>query len=389
MEYEFHPLADLFPMMSDEEIDVLGDDMLANGQRESIAVFDEKILDGRNRYLACMRKGIEPRFINQLPADPVAFVASANLHRRHLDESQRAMIAAKLATLRHGQHKTDASTDASTQGEAANLLNVSRPSVQRARYIQDHGVPALVDAVDRGEVSLSAAVAFVRNKPTVQSALIDKGLLYCRSLAEVVAKANAEVKARADRAAAKEQQQVRQPRFGEFQRTDGVIKSACDFNGEDPEDVAEPGDSDETIRHRIFMHRATEALRHAREIGFEKMSAVEITDDIIAASMQAAEAWSDLTSKLRAMPDVRAAADLADEQSRRVAERRTVTEGVMKTLDLFERDIIDPAEKAVAIIEQFDLGIAESNGPGKFSVARVRRAIEAMALVFAAITAEL
>ena len=61
----------------------------------------------------------------------------------------------------------------------------------------------------------------------------------------------------------------------------------------------------------------------------------------------------------------------------------------MKALDLFERNNVDPAKLAAAIIERFDLGIAGSNGPGKFSVARVRRAIEAMALVFAAITAEL
>jgi hypothetical protein len=132
MEYEFHPLADLFPMMSDEEIDALGEDMLANGQRESIALFDEKILDGRNRYLACMRKGIEPRFINQRPADPVAFVASANLHRRHLDESQRAMIAAKLANMKRGdnQHRPDGRT---SQAEAAELLDVGQRSVRRAR----------------------------------------------------------------------------------------------------------------------------------------------------------------------------------------------------------------------------------------------------------------
>ena len=34
--------------------------------------------------------------------DPVAFVVSANLRRRHMDENQRAMVAAKLANLPHG-----------------------------------------------------------------------------------------------------------------------------------------------------------------------------------------------------------------------------------------------------------------------------------------------
>jgi len=61
----------------------------------------------------------------------------------------------------------------------------------------------------------------------------------------------------------------------------------------------------------------------------------------------------------------------------------------MRALDLFERDNIDPPDWAAAIIERFDLAVAEASGTGKFSVARVRRAIEAMTIVFAAITAEL
>jgi hypothetical protein len=60
-----------------------------------------------------------------------------------------------------------------------------------------------------------------------------------------------------------------------------------------------------------------------------------------------------------------------------------------ETPDLFERDNIDPSDRAAAIIEHFDQSLAETTGTGKFSVARVSRAIDAMALVFTAITAEL
>ena len=115
MEYEFHPAANLFPLMSDAELDALGEDMLEHGQREDIVLYKGAILDGRNRYRACILKGINPRFREELPPDPYAFVASANLHRRHLDASQRAMIAADLATLRDGEHKAGASRDAPTR----------------------------------------------------------------------------------------------------------------------------------------------------------------------------------------------------------------------------------------------------------------------------------
>jgi hypothetical protein len=206
MEYEFHPLADLFPMMSDEEIDALGEDMLANGQRESIALFEEKILDGRNRYLACMRKDIEPRFLNQRPADPVAFVASANLHRRHLDESQRAMIAAKLANMKQG-----ARTDLSPRGEisqakAATLLHIGKRSVERGRAVLDHGVPDLVDAVEHGEVRVSAAAEFAKQNPPLDQARL---IAEHGSPADAV---KATVKAKADRAAVKTPKPVPDPK---------------------------------------------------------------------------------------------------------------------------------------------------------------------------------
>jgi hypothetical protein len=89
---EHHPLADLFPMMSDEEVDALGNDMLEFGQREPIWTYQGKILDGRNRYRACLLKGIEPRFVEFRGADPLGLVISMNLRRRH-----------KIATLRDGQ----------------------------------------------------------------------------------------------------------------------------------------------------------------------------------------------------------------------------------------------------------------------------------------------
>jgi hypothetical protein len=89
-------------MMSDEEVDALGNDMLEFGQREPIWTYQGKILDGRNRYRACLLKGIEPRFVEFRGADPLGLVISMNLRRRHLDESQRAMPASKIATLRDG-----------------------------------------------------------------------------------------------------------------------------------------------------------------------------------------------------------------------------------------------------------------------------------------------
>jgi hypothetical protein len=97
--------------------------------------------------------------------NPIAFVVSLNLRRRHLDESQRALVAAKLANMRQGERSDLAPNGAKliSQTDAAELLNVSRRNVQRARQVIDDGADELVGAVERGAVSVSLAADIARN----------------------------------------------------------------------------------------------------------------------------------------------------------------------------------------------------------------------------------
>src|SRR5690606_8223741 len=91
-----HPLAELFPTLPDAEIRELADDICTFGQRVPIVLLDGQVLDGRNRLAACKVAEIEPVFEDYQGDDPLGFVLSHNLHRRHLSESQRAMVAARL-----------------------------------------------------------------------------------------------------------------------------------------------------------------------------------------------------------------------------------------------------------------------------------------------------
>jgi hypothetical protein len=135
---QFHPLAEIFPLVEDTEFDELVADIKANGLHEPIVVYEDKILDGRNRYRACEAAEVEPTFTVYQGDDPVSYVISLNLRRRHLDESQRAMVAAKLATLKRGdnQHSPIGET---SQAKAAELLNVGKRSVERAAEVRDRG----------------------------------------------------------------------------------------------------------------------------------------------------------------------------------------------------------------------------------------------------------
>ena len=59
--YEIHPAATIFPMMTDEEYQGLKNDIAENGQREEIVVWNDQVIDGRNRMQACIELDREPR----------------------------------------------------------------------------------------------------------------------------------------------------------------------------------------------------------------------------------------------------------------------------------------------------------------------------------------
>lgn len=104
--FKVHPAADLFPMMSDEELRELGEDIKAHGLRKRIVFLqgsELELLDGRNRLEAMERAGVEleaKHWTPTNPSDPVAYVLSANVHRRHLTKEQRATLIVAEA-LRH------------------------------------------------------------------------------------------------------------------------------------------------------------------------------------------------------------------------------------------------------------------------------------------------
>ena len=91
MNYEWHPLSMAFRMMTAEEYADFRPDIQVNGLRDSIVLFQGKILDGRNRYKACCETGIEPHFteFDGTEEEAAAFVESKNAHRRHLSAEER------------------------------------------------------------------------------------------------------------------------------------------------------------------------------------------------------------------------------------------------------------------------------------------------------------
>jgi ParB-like chromosome segregation protein Spo0J len=173
--YAPHEYANIFQIHDGRPLWDLSDDIKVHGQHEPIVLFEGKVLDGRRRLAACIRAKVEPKFRHFKGTDEeaLAFVVGANLHRRHLGETERAMAAAKIATLKKGANQHTAVAVCSGEGDipqakAAEMMDVSVDSLQRAKKVLDHGTPELQKAVAEGTVSISDASSAASEEPAVQ-----------------------------------------------------------------------------------------------------------------------------------------------------------------------------------------------------------------------------
>jgi len=180
--YQDHPIAALFPLMSESELQELAEDIKARGLKDDIVIHQAQILDGRNRYRACIMAGVDPRVKPYVGTEPIKDVLSWNLHRRHLTTSQRAMVATAVLPMLEEQareRKSDAAKKSNVaraenpewanlptpkepeekhraSDDAAAMLSVSSRAVRTAKKVQQ-AAPELAEKVKAGEVSLNAA----------------------------------------------------------------------------------------------------------------------------------------------------------------------------------------------------------------------------------------
>jgi len=98
---KWHPAACIFPMLGEDELDALADDIRQHGLREPVVLFEGKVLDGRNRWMACKLAGKVPvtREFEGTKLDALAFVWSTNVQRRHLTSNQTASANAEREVL--------------------------------------------------------------------------------------------------------------------------------------------------------------------------------------------------------------------------------------------------------------------------------------------------
>jgi hypothetical protein len=166
-----HPACAAYPPLPAAAFADLVADLKANGQRDTIVMFDSHILDGRLRWEACLQAGLTPRSrqFGDEPGDgddPVRFVLSKNQHRRHMSVAQKAFAAATIATLLNGSNRYEKKVGGRmrpptlrvglSRDEAANAFGTNRSAIRDARAIRTYA-PELEAKVLADEMALSRA----------------------------------------------------------------------------------------------------------------------------------------------------------------------------------------------------------------------------------------
>lgn len=167
MELMQHPLSAAFPAMSAEDFQALKDDIENNGQREPVMVFEGMVLDGWHRYTACEQLGLPvEKFTFPEGGDPVAFVLSHNLHRRHLSASQRAAaVVACTAWTPAGRPKNNIEPS-STFSKNQDLAKQAGTTVRTISDAKTAHKAGLTDAVKSGALTVKEAAQVARgNEP--------------------------------------------------------------------------------------------------------------------------------------------------------------------------------------------------------------------------------
>lgn len=157
--YETHPLAAAFPPQAPEVYAALVKDVAENGLAAPVVLHEGRVLDGVHRLRACLEAGVEPETVVYGGDDPAGFVVRQNLLRRDLNESQRAMLCARLVDARAGGWRRESATprDETTAAEAAEKAGVSRRTMNSAVKVDRKSPPEVVQAVMRGDLRVADA----------------------------------------------------------------------------------------------------------------------------------------------------------------------------------------------------------------------------------------
>jgi hypothetical protein len=187
---DFHPAADIFPMLEGDEFDAFVQDIKEHGLKEPIVTYKGKIIDGRNRFKACRELNIKPIYTEWDGEGTITeMVVSLNLHRRHLSTNQRAMLGVKIQESLRGEAKDrmmagvanpskkshEGPNESRSSARTAAIVKTSAFPVEKAAIVCDHGIPELIEAVQADQVAVHNAAEIARLPKDEQRTIVAQG----------------------------------------------------------------------------------------------------------------------------------------------------------------------------------------------------------------------
>ena len=138
-DWQYHEICLWLPHKP-ETVDDIANDMVANGFRldRAIATYEGKILDGRHRYEAAIKAGVDPIFaeFQGTKEEAVAYVTSENVARRHLKNKEKEFFYEKrtaylgVRTRADNQHRSN-DRSSPTQTQHAEAMGVGEATIRR------------------------------------------------------------------------------------------------------------------------------------------------------------------------------------------------------------------------------------------------------------------
>lgn len=180
-----HELCAAWPDLEGAEFTALVESVKAtDGLVNPVRTYKGEIIDGKNRLRACEQLGIVPRFLEWIPPDDkkpiepqlVEFVLANNDRRRHLNASQRALIAARMVTTASAGRPSEiiGAVAPISQADAAETMHVSRDSVKRATKVVSDAAPEVVETVRAGKATVRDAAKVADLPKPVQRKAAEK-----------------------------------------------------------------------------------------------------------------------------------------------------------------------------------------------------------------------
>lgn len=173
---EFHSL---IPPISPEEYQLLEENILQDGCREEIVIWNDCILDGHNRYEICQKhdlrfKVLDKTFSLETEDEAKTWIIRNQLARRNLPAHERTRLALLLRPAIEEKAKEkqkegggpvpqkSVEPPIDTQKEIAKLAGVSHDTVHKVGVIETEGSPEIKEAARKGKISVNRAYKATR-----------------------------------------------------------------------------------------------------------------------------------------------------------------------------------------------------------------------------------